>query len=133
HVGDERQRVLDPLLADIAPGADHVGDDVDLQRLQAHGASSRETPKLSRICPVTRRYFMWAAISCNRRAVNSSAGKKVSSASSCSVMSTGVPNTMVVEMKLSTSPWWRSLNGIATLSGGSGPDRAGILKALRSS
>jgi hypothetical protein len=30
------------------------------------------------------------------RAVASSAGKKVSSASSCSVMSTGVPNTAVV-------------------------------------
>ena len=47
---------------------------------------------------------MLAAISRNRLAVNSSAGKKVSSASSDSVMSTGVPNTIVVEMKLSTSP-----------------------------
>ena len=33
NVRHERQRVLDPLLADIAPRAHHVGDDVDLQRL----------------------------------------------------------------------------------------------------
>jgi len=38
HVAGERQRILDALLADIAPRAHHVGDDVDLQRLQgAHG------------------------------------------------------------------------------------------------
>ena len=67
-----------------------------------------------------------AAICRIRSAVRSSAGKKVSSASSCSVMSTGVPNTMVVEMKLSTSPLSRSLKGIATLSAETGPERAGI-------
>ena len=61
-----------------------------------------------------------------RPAVNSSAGKNVSSASSDSVMSTGVPKIMVVELKLSTSPLSRSLNGIATLSDDSGAERAGI-------
>ena len=67
-----------------------------------------------------------AAIARIRSAVCSSAGKNVSSASSDSVMSTGVPNTMVVEMKLRTSPSWRSLKGIATLSADSGAERAGI-------
>ena len=61
-----------------------------------------------------------------RSAVRSSAGKKVSSASSDSVISTGVPKIMVVEMKLSTSPSSRILKGIATLSDDSGPERAGI-------
>ena len=61
-----------------------------------------------------------------RPAVNSSAGKNVSSASSASVMSTGVPKIMVVEIKLSTSPLSRSLNGIATLSDDSDAERAGI-------
>ena len=32
NVRHQRQRVLDPLFADIAPGADHVGNDVDFQR-----------------------------------------------------------------------------------------------------
>ncbi len=41
-------------------------------------------------------------------------------------MSTGVLKIMVVEMKLSTSPFSRSLNGIATLSDDSGAGRAGI-------
>ena len=31
HIRHQRQRILDPALADIAPRADHVGDDVDLQ------------------------------------------------------------------------------------------------------
>src|SRR4029077_8242270 len=31
-VGDERQCRLEPVLADIAPRADHVGDDVDMHR-----------------------------------------------------------------------------------------------------
>ncbi len=57
--------------------------------------------------------------------MRSSAGKNVSSASSDSVMSTGVPNTMVVEKKLRTSPSWRSLKGIATLSFDRGAARAG--------
>src|SRR5512135_2967431 len=62
----------------------------------------------------------------NRSAVNSSAGKNVSSASSDSVTSTGVPKIIVADMKLRTSPPNRSLKGIATLSGGNGADRAGI-------
>src|ERR1700724_1600471 len=61
-----------------------------------------------------------------RFAVNSSAGKNVSSASSDSVMSTGVPKIMVADIKLKVSPSKRSLKGIATLSAGSGADRAGI-------
>ena len=70
--------------------------------------------------------YRFAAISRIRCAVRSSAGKKVSSASSDSVTSTGVPNTMVVEKKLSTSPWCRHLKGIETLSDESGAERAGI-------
>ena len=45
-------------------------------------------------------------------------------------MSTGVPKIMVVEMKLSTSPFSRSLKGIATLSDDSGAERAGIVLGL---
>ena len=41
-------------------------------------------------------------------------------------MSTGVPNTIVVEKKLKISPWWRILKGIATLSDDNGAERAGI-------
>jgi hypothetical protein len=33
-VRHQRQRVFNPALADIAPRADHVGDDVDRQRFQ---------------------------------------------------------------------------------------------------
>ena len=61
-----------------------------------------------------------------RSAVNSSAGKNVSSASSESVTSTGVPKIIVADMKLSTSLPNRNLNGIATLSAGNGADLAGI-------
>ncbi len=61
-----------------------------------------------------------------RSAVKSSAGKNVSSANSDSVISTGVPKIMVVEIKLKTSPLSRILKGIATLSDDSGADRAGI-------
>jgi hypothetical protein len=32
HIRRQRQRVLDAALADVAPRADHVGDDVDLKR-----------------------------------------------------------------------------------------------------
>src|SRR3954466_11340344 len=65
-------------------------------------------------------------ISLSRAAVCSSAGKKVSSASSDRVMSTGVPNTMVVEKKLNTSVPRRIRSGIATLSAEIGAERAGI-------
>ena len=71
-------------------------------------------------------YVKLAAIFRIRWAVKSSAGKNVSSASSDSVMSTGVPKIIVVEIKLKTSPLSRILKGIATLSAGSGPERAGI-------
>ena len=61
-------------------------------------------------------------------AVFSSAGKKVSSASSDRVTSTGVPKIMVVEMKLSTSLPNRIWKGIATESARleRTPPRAGI-------
>src|SRR6476660_3438453 len=71
-------------------------------------------------------YPRLAAIARSRPAVSSSAGKKVSSASSDRVISTGVPKIIVVEIKLSTSPLSRILKGIATLSAESGADRAGI-------
>ena len=58
----------------------------------------------------------FAAIDRSRSAVKSSAGKNVSTAISDSVMSTGVPKIIVVEMKLSTSSSSRIRNGIATLS-----------------
>lgn len=32
NIGHERERALDPVLADIAPGAHHIGDDIDLER-----------------------------------------------------------------------------------------------------
>ena len=67
-----------------------------------------------------------------RSAVSSSAGRNVSSASSDSVMSTGVPKIMVVEMKLRTSSLCRSLKGIATLSDDSGAERLeDLVPALR--
>jgi hypothetical protein len=55
----------------------------------------------------SRRHSLSAYLtaSLNTLAVCSSAGKKVSSASSASVMSIGVPNTVVVLMKLSTTPF----------------------------
>src|SRR6516165_7155899 len=71
-------------------------------------------------------YARVAAIARIRSAVSSSAGKNVSSASSESVMSTGVPKIIVADMKLRISPSNLSLNGIATLSAGNGADRAGI-------
>ena len=74
----------------------------------------------------------FAAILRIRSAVSSSAGKNVSSASSDSVMSTGVPKIIVVEIKLNTSPPSRILKGIATLSDDSGPERAGIGYAFSS-
>src|ERR1700729_3832863 len=101
------------------------------------GASSLGSPTDKRqIGPrqaaVAECYFRAAAILRIRSAVRSSAGKKVSSASSDSVMSTGVPKIMVVEKKLKMSPSSRILKGIATLSDDSGPERAGIGNALRS-
>src|SRR5260370_566361 len=42
HVRRQRQRVLDPALADVAPRAHHVGDDIDLKRFQA---AHRECPR----------------------------------------------------------------------------------------
>jgi hypothetical protein len=42
------------------------------------------------------------------------------------VMSNGVPNTIVVEIKLSTSSPSRIRNGTATASGATGAARAGI-------
>src|SRR5258708_755595 len=68
----------------------------------------------------------FAAMVRSLSAVKSSAGKKVSSAISDSVISIGVPKIMVVEIKLSTSPPSRILNGIATLSAMSGAERTGI-------
>lgn len=47
-------------------------------------------------------------------AVGSSAGKKVSSASSDNVTSTGVPNTVTVEISDSTVVGVRSISGMAT-------------------
>src|SRR5580704_18914589 len=100
------------------------GPQYTAKRVKKHVLFARQfTRKTSPYPPVAKR----SAIACMRIAVKSSAGKNVSSASSDSVISTGVPNTIVVEMKLSTSPLWRSFRGIATwLSGGSGPLRAGI-------
>src|SRR6202035_2146415 len=71
-------------------------------------------------------YLRLAAIACIRAAVRSSAGKNVSSASSDSVTSTGVPKIIVVDIKLKISSPNRILNGIATVSDASGADRAGI-------
>jgi hypothetical protein len=72
------------------------------------------------------------AIARIRTAVRSSAGKNVSTASSDSVISTGVPKIIVVEKKLRTSPSSRILKGIATLSEDSGAARAGNGEAYSS-
>src|SRR5579863_2871156 len=83
----------------------------------------RDKPRLRGEQAASRRP---AARLLRRAAVNSSAGKNVSIAISESVTSIGVPKIMVADMKLSTSPPNRSFKGIATLSGGKGPDRAGM-------
>src|SRR5258708_29023617 len=132
----QRQRALYSVLTDIAPGADDVGDDVDLKRFQgAHRCllgSFRSARDKRQMLRQQGCYLRSAAIFRIRSAVKSSAGKNVSSASSDSVISTGVPKIIVVEKKLKMSPPSRILNGIATLSDDSGADRAGIGKALRS-
>src|SRR5258708_34101588 len=126
HILSQRQRALDAVLADIAPGADDVGDDVDLKRFQgAHRgllgsfSSGRDKRQMLRQQGC---YLRSAAIFRIRSAVKSSAGKNVSSASSDSVISTGVPKIIVVEKKLKVSPSSRILKGIQTWSGGSGTD-----------
>jgi hypothetical protein len=49
NVGHQRERILQPPFADIAPGADHIGKDVDLQRLEvAHGRAFYERLTLKR-------------------------------------------------------------------------------------
>src|SRR6266576_751084 len=85
-----------------------------------------EISPIDQTCGLALRYLRLAAIARIRSAVKSSAGKNVSSASSDSVISTGVPKIMVVEIKLNTSPSSRILQRIATLSDDSGADRAGI-------
>jgi hypothetical protein len=43
-IGNERQRIFQPALADEAPGANHVGDDVDAKRGWRAGRNRHDKP-----------------------------------------------------------------------------------------